>query len=138
MSDEGPALVSIRVAWDPAALRGSLPVCRCPQHCLGQGWATLQIQHHRRQSCGQAGTHRRAHSCAVAALRPTTDDPHRRGVGQQGMHRAMRGNVTTYEMNTTKILDMVEGQFLPQKPSLLAALIAVTFVGVGSLRDEGA
>ncbi|KAJ3902364.1 hypothetical protein F5879DRAFT_777939, partial [Lentinula edodes] len=41
----------------------------------------------------------------------------------------MKGNVSTYFMNTDEITLMVDEGYLPPRPSILAATIAVTFVG---------
>jgi len=49
------------------------------------------------------------------------------------LQRAMRGNVTSYAMDTTGVADMVEGRMLPRHPRLLASLISVTYVGPGEL-----
>ena len=49
------------------------------------------------------------------------------------LQRAMRGTVTTYEMNIQDIVSMISGDLLPHKPAVLASVITVTFVGVGSL-----
>ncbi|KAF7316587.1 ATP-dependent DNA helicase [Mycena chlorophos] len=42
---------------------------------------------------------------------------------------ALRGNVSTYKLHTEGIVDIVDGNRLPHPPQLLAATIAVTFVG---------
>ncbi|KAH0832151.1 hypothetical protein J3R83DRAFT_13062 [Lanmaoa asiatica] len=45
----------------------------------------------------------------------------------------MRGNVTTYELNTADVASMVEGRLMPRCPSILASLITITFIGQGQL-----
>ncbi len=49
------------------------------------------------------------------------------------LQRAMRGTVSTYELDTQGIANMVDGKLLPRPPSVLASVISVTFVGVGPL-----
>ena len=46
---------------------------------------------------------------------------------------AMRGNVSSYELNMQGIASMVEGKLMPRPPELLASLISVTFIGLGQL-----
>jgi hypothetical protein len=50
-----------------------------------------------------------------------------------GLQRAMRGNVSTYELNAEGIASMVEGKLMPRPPAILASLISVTFIAVGEL-----
>jgi len=49
------------------------------------------------------------------------------------LQRAMRGNVSTYELNMDAIASMLEGKLMPRPPSILASLISVTFVAVHDL-----
>jgi len=49
------------------------------------------------------------------------------------LQRAMRGNVSTYELNMDAIASMLEGKLMPGPPSILASLILVTFVAVHDL-----
>ena len=49
------------------------------------------------------------------------------------LQRAMRGNVTSYAMDTKGVASMVEGKLLPQRPNILASLISVTYIGPGQL-----
>ncbi|KAF7296369.1 ATP-dependent DNA helicase [Mycena chlorophos] len=44
----------------------------------------------------------------------------------------MRGNVSTYRLNSNDIVDMVAGNLMPRPVGLLAAVLAVTFVGAHS------
>ena len=46
---------------------------------------------------------------------------------------AMRGNVSTYALDSTAIADMLVGRLMPRPPSILASVIAVTFIGRGKL-----
>jgi hypothetical protein len=43
----------------------------------------------------------------------------------------MRGTVTTYELNTPAVADMVEGHLMPEAPAILASLISITFITKG-------
>lgn len=52
------------------------------------------------------------------------------------LQRAMRGNVSTYELNATAAADMVEGRLMPRQPTILASLISVTFIGRGKLPKD--
>ncbi|KAJ4491590.1 hypothetical protein C8J55DRAFT_411545, partial [Lentinula edodes] len=52
-----------------------------------------------------------------------------RGMDKEMLTSALRGNVSSYFLNMKEIAGMVDEGFLPPKPSILAATIAVTFVG---------
>jgi len=45
----------------------------------------------------------------------------------------MRGNVCTYDMSMDGIAKMVQGELMPRRPTILASLITVTFIGLGEL-----
>jgi hypothetical protein len=47
----------------------------------------------------------------------------------EGMQSALRGNVSTYRLNTGDIVKMTDSQLMPPSSSILAATIGVTFVG---------
>ncbi|KIJ13524.1 hypothetical protein PAXINDRAFT_13640 [Paxillus involutus ATCC 200175] len=49
------------------------------------------------------------------------------------LQRAMRRNVSTYDLNMEGITSMVEGRLMPRPPALLASLISVTFIALGEL-----
>ena len=49
------------------------------------------------------------------------------------LQRGMRGNVSTYELNVSAAVEMVEEMLMPCQPSILASLIAITYIGVGPL-----
>ena len=49
------------------------------------------------------------------------------------LQRGMRGNISTYELNVSAAAGMVEGVLMPRRPSVLASLIAITYIGVGPL-----
>ena len=58
----------------------------------------------------------------------------KRGTGENevdGLQHAMRGNVSTFEINNDAILGMLEGQLMPRPPMILASLITITFIAVG-------
>ena len=46
-----------------------------------------------------------------------------------GLHSALRGNVSTYRLNTDQIALLASNHIMPQSPTILAATIGVTFVG---------
>ena len=58
------------------------------------------------------------------------------GGPMDGMQRGMRGNVSTYELNVEAMVAMVEGDLMPHPPTVLASLIAITYIGVGSIPKE--
>ncbi|KAF8119738.1 hypothetical protein EV363DRAFT_1147865, partial [Boletus edulis] len=45
------------------------------------------------------------------------------------LQRGMMGNVTLYNMNTDKVVEMLEGQLLPQPAIQLSSVLAVTYIG---------
>ncbi|OCH87122.1 hypothetical protein OBBRIDRAFT_837649 [Obba rivulosa] len=49
------------------------------------------------------------------------------------LQRAMRGNVSTYELNIEGVASMVQGKLMPRPPAILASIISVTFIGIGQL-----
>jgi hypothetical protein len=49
------------------------------------------------------------------------------------MQSGLRGNVTSFAMNTDKICSMVSGSLMPQNPSVLASLITIAYIGSGAL-----
>lgn len=50
-----------------------------------------------------------------------------------GLQRAIRGNVSTYELNAGAVVAMVEGQFMPRPPTVLSSLIMITCIGIGCI-----
>ena len=46
-----------------------------------------------------------------------------------GQHHALRGNVSTYRLNTDQIAHLANSDILPPSPSILSATVGVTFVG---------
>jgi hypothetical protein len=49
------------------------------------------------------------------------------------MNSGMKGNVSTYKLNTAQISGIATGNVMPPSPDILAATIGVTFVGAGKL-----
>jgi len=49
------------------------------------------------------------------------------------LQRAMRGNVSTYDLNSEAIASMVQGNLMPRPPAILASLISVTFIALGEV-----
>ncbi len=66
----------------------------------------------------------------VVKLFPKTG---RMGHDPSTLQTALHGNVTTFALNLPKINDMIEGRIMPQEPRILAAVVSVTFVGIGNL-----
>lgn len=52
------------------------------------------------------------------------------GAGLSNLQRAMRGNVSTYQLNADAATDMVKGKLMPRPVAILASLISVNFVAV--------
>ena len=55
------------------------------------------------------------------------------GIDPSKLQRAMGGTVTTFELDMSGIVSMLEGNLMPRPPALLASLISVTFIGLGRL-----
>ena len=55
------------------------------------------------------------------------------GIDPSKLQRAMGGTVTTFELDMSGIVSMLEGNLMPRSPALLASLISVTFIGLGRL-----
>lgn len=53
-----------------------------------------------------------------------------------GLHSGLRGNVSTYRLNTDDIVRMTDSQVMPPSSSILAATIGVTFVGPRNLPQK--
>ena len=49
------------------------------------------------------------------------------------LQRGMKGTVSSFEMDNEGVASMVSGRLLPHPPAILASIISVTFIGVGSL-----
>ncbi|EMD32190.1 hypothetical protein CERSUDRAFT_99591 [Gelatoporia subvermispora B] len=55
------------------------------------------------------------------------------GRNTETLQRAMRGNVSTYELDVEGIASMIQGHLMPHPPALLASILSVTFIGLGDL-----
>jgi hypothetical protein len=53
----------------------------------------------------------------------------RHGLDEQHLQGALRGNVTSFELNSDAIADMISGNLMPHPPSVLASVLSVTFIG---------
>lgn len=53
-----------------------------------------------------------------------------------GLHSGLRGNVSTYRLNTDDIMHMTDSQLMPPSSLILAATIGATFVGPGNLPQK--
>jgi hypothetical protein len=49
------------------------------------------------------------------------------------LQRGITGNATLYNMNTEKIVEMLQGQLLPQPAKQLASVLAITYIGTKKL-----
>ena len=52
------------------------------------------------------------------------------------LQSGLRGNVSTYRLNTNDIINMTETQVMPPSPEILSATIRVTFVGPKNLPEK--
>lgn len=64
--------------------------------------------------------------CYVFKLYPKDGS---RGYNQAHLQRAMAGNVTLYDVNTSAVASMLEGNLLPQGVASLSSIVAITFIG---------
>ena len=55
------------------------------------------------------------------------------GIDPSKLQRAMGGTVTTFELDLSGAVSMLEGNLMPRPPALLASIISVTFIGIGQL-----
>lgn len=55
----------------------------------------------------------------------------RRHFNPETLQTALVGNVISFDHNTDKVADMIEGNIMPHKPSILASLISIAFVSAG-------
>ena len=53
-----------------------------------------------------------------------------------GLNSGVRGNVSTYRLNVTDIVNIVDPNIMPPPPRILAAVIAVTIVGPKGLPEK--
>ncbi|KAL6303863.1 hypothetical protein BKA93DRAFT_852784 [Sparassis latifolia] len=57
----------------------------------------------------------------------------RGGFNPDTLQSGLKGNVMTYELNSQRIVEMLEGRLFPRPTCILADLISVTYVGLGRL-----
>ncbi|EUC56046.1 ATP-dependent DNA helicase PIF1, putative [Rhizoctonia solani AG-3 Rhs1AP] len=57
------------------------------------------------------------------------------GIPLEQLQNGMRGNVTSFEVNSDMIADMISGSLMPQPPEILASVLSVTFIGRSALPD---
>jgi hypothetical protein len=65
--------------------------------------------------------------------------PRKRGSrtwGSSSLQSGLRGNVSTYRLNTNDIVGMTDSQIMPPSSSILTATIGITFVGPGNLPEK--
>ncbi|KAH9001654.1 hypothetical protein EDB92DRAFT_1762266, partial [Lactarius akahatsu] len=79
-----------------------------------------------------------AHVLTNGMLLHTSDDClHRaRSWATTGLQSGLRGNVSSYRLNTQDVVHMTDGQLMPPSSSILAATIGVTFVGPKNLPQK--
>ena len=53
-----------------------------------------------------------------------------------GFHSGIRGNVSTYRLNTEDIAEMTDSQIMPPSSTILAATIGITFIGPRNLPER--
>ncbi|KAG8786677.1 hypothetical protein FRC12_016382 [Ceratobasidium sp. 428] len=58
-----------------------------------------------------------------------------RNLPRDQVQSGLRGNVTSFELNSPAIADMVAGQLMPQPISVLASTLSVTFIGREKIED---
>jgi hypothetical protein len=56
--------------------------------------------------------------------------------GARSSNCALRGNISTYRLNTDKITDMVDGHMLPNPSEILASTIGITLIGPNNLKEK--
>ena len=52
------------------------------------------------------------------------------------MHSALRGNVSTYRLDTRQVAGMIDGTIFPPPSKILSAIIGIAFVGPKGLRES--
>ena len=65
--------------------------------------------------------------------------PKRKGArywARTSLHSGLRGNMSTYHLNTNDIVNMTDNQIMPPSSTILAATIGVTFVGPKKLPEK--
>ncbi len=70
--------------------------------------------------------------CFIFKMHPVTTH----GQDPSTLQCGMVGNVTSYDMDTTEIIVMLEGCKMPRPTHILASVIAVTFIGRGCIPKQ--
>ena len=52
----------------------------------------------------------------------------RRGANPNSLNTALRGNVTSFDLNVQSVSEMISGNLMPRPPQILASLITITFI----------
>lgn len=65
----------------------------------------------------------------IIKLYPKDGRPH----NPETLQSALKGNVTSFELNLDKVADMINGNLMPQLPRVLASILSITYVGRGHL-----
>ena len=60
-----------------------------------------------------------------------------RHLDKRQLYSGLRGNVSTYQLDQSQILSMVDGTIMPQPAKVLATMMGITFVGPRNLPDRG-
>jgi hypothetical protein len=60
------------------------------------------------------------------------------GLNEDQLQTAMKGTVTSFELNPDAIGDMISGNLMPQPPAILANTLSVTFIGRGKVPNPAA
>ena len=66
----------------------------------------------------------------VFKLYPKTMDRH---MDASTLQRGLRGNVSTFALDSQGMASMITGNLMPRPPAILASVISVTFIGYGKL-----
>ena len=70
--------------------------------------------------------------CYIVKLFPKE----KRNMQPSDLQRAIRGNVTLYNMNSNDVVKMLEGQLMPQSVSSLSSILAITYIGTRKLPKD--
>jgi hypothetical protein len=62
----------------------------------------------------------------------------REGLENDQLQNALRGNVTSFDLNSDAIAAMIGGNLMPQPPKILASVLSITFIGRGSAPNPAA
>lgn len=62
----------------------------------------------------------------------------RHGLQDDQLQHALRGNVTSFELNSGAITEMINGNLMPQEPAVLASVLSITFIGRGKVPNPAA